>query len=191
MLDDELRREEAGLSDRNQSFIEAYEKGSFSTRLWQLHQADYNRLFLTALFCVFVVCLLLIVVIGVSTYTSVSSDQTLANDRRLATSFIVNEVRANDELSSVASGMGPEGPSLVLTSSIEGEDYETRFYLYKRNIMQEYKQANRPYVPEEAVTVVPSNTFSFEYDDGLLTVYTDGGVSKVDLRSAAEASPQR
>lgn len=176
-----------GLSERNESFITAYEKGSFSTRLWQSQQPDYNRLFMTILFCLFVVCLLLAVVAGVHTYSAVSGEQAKANERRLSTSLIANEIKGSDRLASVASGTGPEGPSLVLRETANGETYETRFYLYKQHIVQEYKASDSPYSPNDATSVVASNSFSFEYDEGLLTVFTDGGVSKVDLRSAREA----
>ncbi len=178
---------QARLSAQNSSFINAVEAGAFSSKLRFARQPDYNRMFMALLFCLFVVCLLLAVVVGVHTYSTVSADQAKGNASRLATSFLVNDIRANDALDAVATGTGPEGPSLVLIERLENATYETRLYLYKNNIVQEYTKAGSPYAPAQATPVVASRMFHFEYADGLLTLVTDQGTSKVALRSVKGA----
>ncbi len=177
----------ARLSAQNSSFIEAVEAGVLSAQMREARQADYNRVFMGLLFCLFVIVLLLVIVVGVHIYGVVSSDQVDDSAERLATSLLVNDVRASDSWDSIASGTGPEGPSLVLVERVNGESYETRIYLYQEQIVQEYRRAGDAYRPAEATPIVSSRTFSFEYADGLLSLITDEGTSKVALRSVRGA----
>lgn len=66
--------------------------------------------------------------------------------------------------------------------SLDSGTYETRLYAYEGRILQEYSLASSPYTPEKASVVAESNTFSFNYANGLLAVTTDRGTAEVALR---------
>ena len=142
-----------------------------------------QRAFSILLFSVFVVVDLLALVAGTSSYGSITTMQT-ANDKRIMTlGPITSSVRTNDAEGGVASGNGPEGRSLVLLQKDAEGTYETRIYLYHGAVMQEYALAGSSYTPEKATTLARSNTFSFSYDDDLLTIVTDAGEARIALRN--------
>lgn len=143
-----------------------------------------QRAFSLLLFAVFVVVDLLALVAGTSSYGSLTKMQQANDDRIMALGPIVSAVRANDAQGSVRmSDDAPETPALVLVQSdIEGT-YETRIYLYEGKIMQEYALAGSPYTPGKATVLAESSTFDFSYSDGLLTISTDVGESKIALRN--------
>lgn len=142
-----------------------------------------QRAFSILLFSVFVVVDLLALVAGASSYGSITTMQN-ANDKRIMTlGPITSSVRANDASGSVATGKGPEGKALVLVENNVSGSYETRIYLYQGKIVQEYALAGASYTPEKATALAESNSFDFSYDNGLLTVFTDVGSTKVALRN--------
>lgn len=142
--------------------------------------------FTVALFALFVIALLLAILAGTGVYRALRAADGAASDERLSTSLIANAVRATDAAGSVSAAEGPEGPALVLTEHLDSGDYQTRFYLYRGFVVQEYALADATLAPDAATPVVESASFSFELDEGsgLLRVSTDAGEVLVALRSA-------
>jgi len=145
---------------------------------------DWNRVFTLVIFALFVVALLVTIVMGTQTYSSLASQKERSEDQRIALNLITNSVKANDGPNSVQIGNGPEGRALVLAETLDSGSYETRFYLYQGNIVEEYSLASSGYTPEKAVVVAPSQNFDFTYANGLLTINCDQGSSSVAIRSA-------
>ena len=144
--------------------------------------AKSRRLFPILLLCVFFAALLLALIAGVAVYKTTSDTQNRVNAQRESLGLITNVVRANDSTGSIATGTGPEGKSLVIVEKLDTGTYETRLYAFEGRILQEYSLASSPYTPEKASVVTESNTFSFSYANGLLTVTTDQGTAEVALR---------
>lgn len=175
--------------NQNKTFMDAFE-GSIS-----LVSADRGkdgqstgRLFTILLFVLFIGVLLLAFMAGTTVYKSLTIMDNKANEHRAALSLLANSVRGNDAIKSVGVGEGPEGESLVLTEYYQSGTFETRIYLYKGEILQEYTLAGTDYVPSRAVTVVPSDTFEFTYENGLLSITTDQGTSNIALRTLREGA---
>lgn len=143
-----------------------------------------RRLVPAVLYLLFVLALLVALMVGALTYRAVLAQRASVDEGRTAVSLLSGYVRANDAAGAVGEGQGPEGPSLVLSESDQADTYETRIYLYKGAIVQEYAIAGTPYAPEEATKVVDSSTFSFAYHDGLLAISCDQGCASVALRTA-------
>ena len=142
-----------------------------------------QRAFSILLFTVFVVVDLLALMAGASSFGSITKMQQ-SNDARVMTlGPITSSVRANDVNGGIATGNGPEGRSLVLLQKDDQGTYETRIYLYQGTVKQEYALAGSSYTPEKATTLARSNTFSFSYDNGMLTIVTDAGEAHIALRN--------
>ena len=143
-----------------------------------------SHVFPLVLLAVFVVVDLLALVAGTQAYRTITNMES-SNDVHLMTvGPLASSVRANDARGAVRKMKdGPEGETLVLIESVGADTYETRIYLYEGNIMQEYALSGTPYAPERATVLAKSATFSFEYKDGLLTLHTDAGITKVALRN--------
>ena len=141
------------------------------------------RAFTLLLMVVFFVILMGGLAGGASMYSSIARTQAHNNDLYQQSGLIVNTVRTNDKLYSLEKGEGPEGPALVLVKTVDGESYETRLYLYRGHVMEEYAVAGSPYNTSTATVLFDSNTFDFSFDGSLLSVTTDFGTSDVALRS--------
>lgn len=144
---------------------------------------DLQRAFSIILFAVFVIVDLLALMAGAQSFGSINAMQS-SNDKVVMTiGPIASNVRASDTAGGVTTGTGPEGEALVLVERDAEGTYETRIYLYQGHIVQEYSLGNAPYAPERATVLAESKTFSFAYDEGLLTIESDAGVSKIALRN--------
>lgn len=144
-----------------------------------------THMFTALLFAVFVLVLLVSITAATRVFDGLHTIQMSANEARLGEGLIANMVHANDEINSVAVGQGPEGRSLVLREVLESGTYETRIYLYEGNILEEYVLEGTAYSPKTATNIVASSTFEFSYENGMLTITTDQGTTKVALRSLA------
>lgn len=142
-----------------------------------------GQIFSTLFFALMVFALLGLLLLGVFAYRDANDTRVDGNDMRLGLSLINNSMRLNDVIGAVGVGEGPEGRSLVLTETLDTGSYETRIYAYNGNIVEEYASADTPYTPEKAREIVVSATFDFDYANGLLTVYTDQGATRMALRS--------
>lgn len=120
---------------------------------------------------------------GTAVYRSVHGSGASDDAARLSSALVANTVRAQDRAYVLGTADGPEGPALVLSSHLPSGDYETRIYLSGGSVVRELALAGSPLNPASATEVVPSSTFSFSLDGGLLTVETDGGTCSVALRA--------
>lgn len=137
------------------------------------------------IFALFVILLLLALVAGLRSYASevASSDDSKAT--RLSVGFLANTVRSFDSTGFVCTGEGPEGEALVLAEHTPAGVFETRIYAYQGNLLQEYALSEAAYSPESATVLFPTDEFSFNVSDDLLTIETQAGTANVALRSSA------
>ncbi|WP_322152896.1 DUF4860 domain-containing protein [Paratractidigestivibacter sp.] len=139
----------------------------------------FPALFLAVLFGLLLVAL----VTGVRTYSSVAMAQSTNNASREGLELIANSIRANDTTGCIAVGQGPEGRSLVVVEKLDSGTYEVRTYLYQGKVVQEYALAGNQYTPQSATELATSNSFDFTYANGLLSISTDQGSCEVALRN--------
>jgi len=148
------------------------------------NRKNLDGLFSVALFMVFITVVLVSLLVGTRIYSRLNRQQTMIDDARLGMNLLVNYVRATDATGSVGTGEGPEGDALVLMEHLRSGTYETRIYLYQGQVVEEYAPEGKPYAPEKAAQIMASDSFSFAYEDGLLTITTDAGTTEVALRCA-------
>lgn len=141
------------------------------------------RAFTVLLMAVFFIALMAGLAGGATMYRSIYETQAHTDDVHLQAGLIANTVHVNDSLSAVGEGEGPEGRALVLVETLDSGTYETRLYLYKGQMMQEYAISGRDYNPTTATPLFKTNTFEFSFDGELLTITTDKGTCDVAMRS--------
>jgi hypothetical protein len=139
--------------------------------------------FLMVLFAVFVAIDLIAIGSATITYRSLHDMQIANEQESLSLGPVQSAIRANDANSSIARGKGPEGDALVVVEVTDTGTYETRIYLHQGRLVEEYALQGAPYTPSKATDLGSSSSFSFTYDDGLLSISTDRSVAKVALRS--------
>lgn len=145
-----------------------------------------RHVFAVALLALFLLALLGAVGFGTSVYQRLNERSEAAEQARSPLGVIVNAVRATDAAGSVARAAGAEGDALVLVERLASGTYETRFFLSDGWLVEQYAVAGSPYDADAATRLAESSSFSFEEDDGLLTVSCDAGSARVALRSRAE-----
>ena len=121
-----------------------------------------GRAFITLLFAVIALFLLLALLVGTSAYRAANDVRSSSDNTRLGLSLIANSIRATDGTErAVGVADGPEGLALVLTEHLGNGDYETRLYAYQGAIVEEYTRAGTAFTPEKAreiVEVFPPST---------------------------------
>lgn len=166
----------------NNTFLDALSSGVFS-KARNEQAGGPGRIFTGVLFIMFIIVLLLAVLAGVGLYKALNEMREATDATRLSLSLISNDVRAADSIDAVAVGVGPEGNALVLRENLSTGRFETRIYLYNGSIVEEYALQDSAYTPQKATVLTKSETFSFSYRNGLLTVLTDQGTANIALRS--------
>lgn len=161
--------------------LRAYERGQAS---------DSYAKFQVVLFILIIVMLLITLGVGVSVYRSISEQRWADEQNRTGLTLLANSVHITDSVDAIGVGAAPQGQALVLTERFPEGSYETRIYLHDGNIVEEYAIAGAPYDPARATPVVDSNTFSFAYAGGLLSIHTDQGTQEVMLHSVRRTSSQ-
>ncbi|HJB55474.1 MAG TPA: DUF4860 domain-containing protein [Candidatus Olsenella avistercoris] len=146
-----------------------------------------DHVFAVALLALFLLALLGAVAVGTSVYQRLNERSDAAAEARSPLGVVVNAVRATDAEGSVTRAAGPEGDALVLVERLDTGTYETRFFLADGWLVQQYAVEGSPVSTQGATRLAASGSFSFELDDGLLTVSCDAGTARVALRSGGES----
>ena len=141
------------------------------------------RLFALALMGVFFVALMACLAVGVQVFGKAADVQQRTDQLHLQSGFLSNIVHAGDAAGAVGAAEGPEGEALVLAEELPSGTYETRLYLYRGQVCQEYAIAGRPFNPDTATPLFESDTFAFSLEGRLLHMTTDQGTVDVALRS--------
>ena len=132
-----------------------------------------------ALFVLMLGCLLALSGFGAQVYRTLTESQSRNNAARAALSYVSARLRASDAEGAAAVGQGPEGPALLLREP----GYETRIYLYRGSLVEEYAAAGAPLDPESAQPVARAAAFAVTVQGSLYTVSTDAGTVQVTLHS--------
>ena len=77
--------------------------------------------------------------------------------------------------------------ALLGAVAVDTGTYETRFFLADGWLVQQYAVEGSPVSTQGATRLAASGSFSFELDEGLLTVSCDAGTARVALRSGGES----
>lgn len=89
-----------------------------------------DLLFTLALFCVFAVSALAVVLVGANVYKRTVSGMETSFTGRTATSYIAQKVRQSDEQGAVSMMYIDSIPTLCLKKDIDGSSYHTYIYYY-------------------------------------------------------------
>ncbi len=93
-------------------------------------------LFVLALFVVFTLSALVLVILGASVYKQTVSYMDENYTARTAYSYLTEKVRQNDLHDSIFIGQLEDTPALVLTREIDGTAYATYLYLYEGSLRE-------------------------------------------------------
>ena len=137
------------------------------------------------LFCAFTASLLLVLASGAGAYKDIKQVADKRFSENACISYIATKVRHYDSDGGVAIGSIGDVPALMLSETIEGENYVTSLYYYDGNIMELFAPAGLDFAPEDGMPVLESQGLSFSVTSvGTLSVNCVGkdfGQASVEL----------
>lgn len=133
----------------------------------------FNTFFILAVFSLFAICSLLVVLFGANVYHGLVSDLDANNEVRTSLSYVSNKVRAADSRDiSVRTDAGQQ--VLVITRQYSGEKYDTYIYHYQGSLYELFTKAQNQFVPGNGDKITPLSGFSVKKDGDRLTLTATG-----------------
>lgn len=130
-------------------------------------------LFTLALFCVFSVCALLVVVMGADVYHRGTEDMQQNFDSRTSLSYISTKLRQTDSAGSVTIGQLGDEPALILRETIDGMPYATWIYCHEGSLKEVFTLEENTPTPEMGQAIMALSALEMELlPQGVLKVTT-------------------
>ena len=104
-------------------------------------QAGSQFASVTAVFFSFLLAMLLLVILGSSSYRDTVAGMEGNQAARAGRAYLLTKLRSGDQAGMVAVETGAAGDVLVLSERAEDEVFETRIYLANGNLVEEYLPA--------------------------------------------------
>ena len=128
-----------------------------------------------AVFCVFAVGLLSVLLGGADVYRRLTQRDREAYDSRTCMQFVATKVRQASAPGCVVLSEFGDGPALVISEEHDGSAYWTRVYCHDGWLMELFTSAGADFAPEDGEKILEIRSLDFRLESGLLTVYiTDG-----------------
>lgn len=139
---------------------------------------EIDTLFLLLLFTLFTGCILMVLLLGASSYEGIVKRDADAYNARTGVQYIAAKIRHNDEAGCVQTGSfsdrtdasADEISTLYLKFRAGGEDYYTKIYYYDGYIRELLCPENITLNPEAGQEVLAASSFSVVQDGSLLEI---------------------
>lgn len=99
-------------------------------KLKQENRHIVDVLFVLALFCVFAISALMLVMLGANVYQKTVDDMDHNYNSRTAFSYVTEKIRQNDTSSAVSAGTLDGRPAILLSQEFDGKLFTTYLYEY-------------------------------------------------------------
>ena len=147
-----------------------------------------------ALFLLFSVCILGVLLTGADVYSRLVENDRAAYDRRTALQYLTTKVRQADTAESIQVVDFAGIPALQISEQIQGKTYLTRIYCQDGYIRELLAEESRDLAPEDGELVLEAEQLDFVWEPPLLTLqirFADSTVrqSVLTVRSEQEAVP--
>ena len=145
----------------------------------QNHAVDL--FFTLSLFCVFTVCALLLIAIGIQAYRTAAASLENTYSARTALSYVAEKVRQHDEEGRIFLTQIDGENALLLTDQVEKTVYETYIYPKDGAVCELVVREGTEISPDMVQTVVQVGSFSIsELGDGFLELAASDGQGQTD-----------
>ncbi len=160
------------------------------------HKID--SIFVLLLFTLFASCILMVLLLGASSYEKIVERNARAYSARTGVQYIAAKLRHGDEAACVMAGSftdknsknADEIPTLYLGMRTEGEFYYTKIYYYEGYIRELLCAEADDLEPEAGQEVLKAEDFFVEYEDGLLKISVTDEEGEVHTLSLAVRSEE-
>lgn len=163
---------------------------------------EIDSVFVLLLFTLFAGCILMVLLLGASSYEGVVTRDAQAYDARTGVQYIAAKVRHGDEAGMVQVGSfsdrtdrtADEIPTLYLRMQAEGEYYDTKIYYYNGYIRELLCPEDILLDPEDGQEVLAASSFFVEQEGSLIYVTigeTDGEEHSLRLSIRSDGEVQQ
>ncbi len=148
-------------------------------------------LFTLALFLVFAVMALLVVVLGANAYNDISRSSEDNNNIRSSFVYLTEKIRQGDAGGGVAVSNLAGGDALVLSQEINNDNYQTWIYLSEGKLTEIFIREGTPFAPQTGQAIMDLSSFDIEALGGGLFRMTllDAFGNKYDSLVSLKGSP--
>ncbi len=140
----------------------------------------FNAVFVLAVFSLFAVCSLFVVLFGANVYHQMTASLDANNEVRTSLSYVSNKVRAVDGRDVTVRELGGR-QVLVIGRTYGGEAYRTYIYYDRGSLYELFTKAENKFVPGNGDKVTAVSGFSMSKSGGRLILTAAGK----DRRTAA------
>lgn len=137
----------------------------------------FNTVFLLAVFGLFAVCSLFVVLFGANVYHKIVSDLDANSEVRTSLSYVSNKVRSADA-GEVAVRTVDGQQVLVISHEYSGKKYSTYIYQYRGSLYELFTDAGNQPVPGNGDKITALSGFSVSKSGDRLTVSVTGKDSR-------------
>lgn len=126
--------------------------------------------FALALFCVFAISVLFVLLSGGRIYKDVVADMTSHYEQRTSLGYLVTKIHGCDQSGSVDVRQFGDGDALFLTEKAGEESYETVIYLHDGVLREYFGKKGASIAPGSGFPIVECSSVEFTLDDGMVTI---------------------
>ena len=119
-------------------------------------------LFILALFGVFMVCALFVVLFGANIYKNTVADMQLNFNKRTAVSYVSEKIRRHDMVGAVSIKDKDGGSELVLKEEVDGDVYLTHLYAFDGSLKEITVKEGTDFDPGSGQDILKVSEFNAE-----------------------------
>lgn len=143
---------------------------------------DVTTVFILLLGCIFIFCVLAVLLLGVDVYRGVAQRGLDGYGERTCLAYIAAKVRHTDREGAVAVSDFEGIPALELTETYGDVEYVTMIYLWEGNICELFFEKSLGLPPSAGNPIAEAKSLDFqETDEGLIVIECDAGGGDVSL----------
>lgn len=124
------------------------------------HRID--TVFVLLIFCIFAISVLMVLMLGASTYKNMTEISRDGQDERAALSYVWSKVKNSDDDGGISIGYFHGLPALCFDEEVASTLYRTMIYLYDGWIYELFSEADLDFYPEDGVKIIRVEHLKFE-----------------------------
>lgn len=129
-----------------------------------------SLVFQLLLCCIFVFCLLSVLLTGTEVYKSVSSLSQDGYDGRTCLAYIEAKLRSADGAGSLRVGDFDGHSAVFITEVYDDTEYTTTIYYYEDQVYELFTLSDVELGPEAGEPIIEAESLSFSHENGVITV---------------------
>lgn len=131
-------------------------------------------IFQLLLCCIFLICLLAVLLMGTDVYKGVASLSEDGYGGRTCLAYIEAKLRSADSEDCIRVGQFADVSALFLSEYYDDDEYVTVIYCYEGQLYELFTAADVELGPEAGEAIMEAESLEFSEENGLVTVTCDG-----------------